>query len=534
MDTDGYDVVVIGGGVVGCAAALEAARGPAAPFESQGLRRAAKVLLVEQHKLGHSFGSSHGRSRIIRKTYPSDFYTSLMPHAYTSWADVAASAGVELAALLRTTGGIDLLPTTSPLVELLVAACERHSVDVERLDEPGAQARFGVKLPEGYCALFQRDSGVLDAAQCCNALVRAGRACGVEVLEGHRASGLFAVIDGIVKQLSRAARAGDDGAAASRAPDASLQACAACGRNLLLHLSGSAAAGSGGHRRERVVAADRVIVCPGPWATSCMRELLGMEQLPSISLQSVAVHFVPRLPGPQPAGAATASSAAATPTCGGPGGMPVLIDYADWSGASPAATSPSAAAAAGEPAGADATPVTGPTPLYMMESIAHPGMVKIACHVGYPVEGATALQDPTSRERAVPPHDFEKRIAPWLKARIPQLDCSAAIHSDTCLYTNTVDEDFIIDDVTALVGGGIAASAMEAGTVVLACGMSGHGFKLAPVSGRIAAAVALSGSAGLGAEARGLLAMAAPGLSDSGFGEPAAGPTFGLGRRLNE
>ena len=49
-----YDVVVVGLGVIGSAAAYWSAK------------RGARVLGLEQFEIGHARGSSHDRSRIIR------------------------------------------------------------------------------------------------------------------------------------------------------------------------------------------------------------------------------------------------------------------------------------------------------------------------------------------------------------------------------------------------------------------------------------------------------------------------------------
>lgn len=58
-----YDVIVVGAGIMGSATAWELTR------------RGKTVLLLEQFDFLHRRGSSHGESRIIRRTYPQDYYT---------------------------------------------------------------------------------------------------------------------------------------------------------------------------------------------------------------------------------------------------------------------------------------------------------------------------------------------------------------------------------------------------------------------------------------------------------------------------
>jgi sarcosine oxidase len=56
------------------------------------------------------------------------------------------------------------------------------------------------------------------------------------------------------------------------------------------------------------------------------------------------------------------------------------------------------------------------------------------------------------------------------------------IKAATCMYTNTPDENFVI-----------ARHPAHPGTVTVACGFSGHGFKFVPVVGEILADLALTG-----------------------------------------
>lgn len=79
-------VAIVGAGIHGASAALSLAL------------RGHSVTIYEQFPLGegltpHPFGSSHGRSRIIRKAYPDPFYTEIMATGYDLWDRLQLLAG---------------------------------------------------------------------------------------------------------------------------------------------------------------------------------------------------------------------------------------------------------------------------------------------------------------------------------------------------------------------------------------------------------------------------------------------------------
>src|SRR5436189_5525417 len=79
------DVIVLGLGGMGTAAAWQLAR------------RGARVLGLEQFRLGHDQGSSHGHSRIIRQAYHEHpAYVPLVRRAYEGWYDLEQRQGVHL------------------------------------------------------------------------------------------------------------------------------------------------------------------------------------------------------------------------------------------------------------------------------------------------------------------------------------------------------------------------------------------------------------------------------------------------------
>ena len=96
----------------------------------------------------------------------------------------------------------------------------------------------------------------------------------------------------------------------------------------------------------------------------------------------------------------------------------------------------------------------------------YPG-IKIARHM----PGETA--DPDTVDRAVHEADRDGLVA-YARARFPALS-SKVVFEKVCLYTNTPDEDFVVASLPR-----VAAS-------TYVCGLSGHGFKLSVLLGRIAA-----------------------------------------------
>jgi sarcosine oxidase len=81
--------------------------------------------------------------------------------------------------------------------------------------------------------------------------------------------------------------------------------------------------------------------------------------------------------------------------------------------------------------------------------------------------------DPDTVEPADP--ELVDRIVGWVRARFPEVDPEPA-GTETCLYTSTEDESFVLE---------------RRGRLVVGSACSGHGFKFAPAVGRRLAALAL-------------------------------------------
>ncbi|MGE3073465.1 MAG: N-methyl-L-tryptophan oxidase [Dehalococcoidia bacterium] len=171
-----FDVVVVGAGAVGSAAAYHLARG------------GRRVLLLEQFQLGHNRGSSHGESRIIRHSYFSADYASLAPEAFAMWRELERESGANL---LTMTGGIDLGHASSQAL----AAC-RQSLEEAGFGSiwlEGEDARQYVPqftLPDDWAVLWQSGAGILNADRCVRALAAQAIAHGARLVEGARVTAI--------------------------------------------------------------------------------------------------------------------------------------------------------------------------------------------------------------------------------------------------------------------------------------------------------------------------------------------------------
>lgn len=157
-----FDAIVSGAGVAGSATAFELAK------------RGLSVALLEQFDFGHRRGSSHGDSRIIRRTYAEPALTASMTESYALWEAAQQAWGHSV---FTRTGGLDFgLPAA---LEPVFASARAHGVPHERLTAAQARARFpAFELPDSYAALFQADAGILNASKAVRMFQELARAQG--------------------------------------------------------------------------------------------------------------------------------------------------------------------------------------------------------------------------------------------------------------------------------------------------------------------------------------------------------------------
>ena len=359
------DVIVVGGGVMGSATARALADA------------GARVALLERRHIGHDRGSSHGRARIFRFSYPDPGYVAMAQEALGLWRALEEEAGETL---VVTTGGLD----GGKRLDSHVAALEKCGAPFELVDGNEVAKRWThMHLPVGEEVLFQPDAGVLLADRAWSAIAGSAMRKGAEVVEGAHVVGLETGRGGEVE----VSVASDD---------------------------------SG--RVDRKLSADVVVVTAGSWARELL-EPVGIALDAKATRETVAFFdfdgpALPHLEGVEP-------QVLALPT------------FVDW----------------GEPS------------VYALPS---PGQgIKVGEHIAGPVT------DPD--EFGSPDGGSIERVARWVAERYPGA-AREPRHAETCLYTVTPDEHFVLE---------------RHGPIVVGSPCSGHGFKFAPVIGERLAALAM-------------------------------------------
>jgi sarcosine oxidase len=162
------DVVVIGAGIMGSAAAYALAS------------RGVDVLLAEQFEVGHDRGSSHGRSRIVRLAYPEVEFVELAQESFPGWRALEQEAGVEL---LELNGLLELVARPEQSSQ---DALDAVGADYELLDDAEARRRWPVGVPDGWTPLFQPEAGIVRADLAHRAFVDRAVAHGARLEENAR------------------------------------------------------------------------------------------------------------------------------------------------------------------------------------------------------------------------------------------------------------------------------------------------------------------------------------------------------------
>jgi sarcosine oxidase len=122
--------------------------------------RGANALGFDQYEPAHSFGSSSGKSRLIRKAYFEDArYVPLLERAYELWRKLEAETNEPL---LQITGLLLAGKETSAILQGTREAAKTHGLKLEYLTSADVARRFpAFKLQADECAVLEPEGGAL-------------------------------------------------------------------------------------------------------------------------------------------------------------------------------------------------------------------------------------------------------------------------------------------------------------------------------------------------------------------------------------
>jgi sarcosine oxidase len=357
-------IIVIGLGAMGSSTALHlAARGH-------------HILGFDQFTPPHSYGSSHGQTRIIRQSYWEDpRYVPLLLRAYELWRRLEVDTSQSL---LHVTGGLMIGRADGDLVTRSTVSAERFALPHEVLSAAQIRRSYpAFRIDDDWVALWEMNAGYLYAEAC------------------------------VAQQLQQSALAGAELHFNER----------------VMEWNALPGAGVWVRTARKTYVADHLIITAGPWAPQILREL----NLPLTITRQVVFRF-------EPVGDIELFRREQ---------MPIYIREME-----------------------KGQPLLYGFPLTGVDSEG----VKVSLH------GSNEYCTPETVDREIRAED-ERVIRERLAEALPLL-AGRLLHAETCLYTMTPDEHFVIDKHP------------EFSQVTLAAGFSGHGFKFASVLGEVLADLA--------------------------------------------
>jgi sarcosine oxidase len=166
-DQQRYNAIVLGLGAMGSATLYQLAL------------RGWRALGLEQFAQGHSLGSSHGDSRIIRETYfEHPLYVPLVRRAHDLWRELEERSG---AALMTINGGLMIGPRDGAVVSGTLRSAAEHGLPHEVLTAEATRERFpAFQFADDLVAVLDPRAGYLDPAACNTAHIDVAREAGAE------------------------------------------------------------------------------------------------------------------------------------------------------------------------------------------------------------------------------------------------------------------------------------------------------------------------------------------------------------------
>ena len=179
-----YDVIVVGLGAMGSAALYQAS--------VQG----AKALGIDRYQPPHTFGSSHGDTRITRAAIgEGEFYVPLVRRSDEIWRELESDSGLTL---FHRSGGLIIAPPSTSatfhgegdFVEASSRVARRHDIAHEIIDAEEIMRRHPMLKPRATDrAYFEPGAGVLRPERCITAQLDQARRAGATIHTGEKVTG---------------------------------------------------------------------------------------------------------------------------------------------------------------------------------------------------------------------------------------------------------------------------------------------------------------------------------------------------------
>jgi sarcosine oxidase len=164
-------------------------------------KRGLRVLTIERHGVNNKFGSSHGKTRIIRLAYYEDpRYVPLLRRAYESWHEVESKSGKKL---LQVTGGLMIGKRDGELVKGVLRSAKEHNLAHEVLSASELEGRFGAfTVGDGMEAVYEGGAGILFAEDCVRSFVGLASEAGCDFRFSERVEGWKSGAEGVEVETS--------------------------------------------------------------------------------------------------------------------------------------------------------------------------------------------------------------------------------------------------------------------------------------------------------------------------------------------
>lgn len=150
------NVAVVGAGIMGASTALALTD------------RGHQVTLYDRYPVGHTRGSSHGRSRIVRAAYPDPFFTEIMVEGYPMWHQLQGRTSSDI---LHEVGLVMFGHPESVMVADTIRSLAEHCVPHEVVGGDDARARWDLGIRADEVAVLTPEAGWVDAALAVSATV---------------------------------------------------------------------------------------------------------------------------------------------------------------------------------------------------------------------------------------------------------------------------------------------------------------------------------------------------------------------------